>query len=147
LFSKYVNQGACVSLPFVLKAVVTSWGASMSTAKPAAKKAAADTSAVAHKGQRTGPQPAKYLDPKTGATWSGRGPAPAWLAAAKDRTKFLIGDAAAVASEAGAVSKASKPKAAGKSGAVAKKAAAEKVGRQESRKQEDACGQISCGEV
>jgi hypothetical protein len=99
----------------------------MSTAKPAAKKAAADTSAVAHKGQRTGPQPAKYLDPKTGATWSGRGPAPAWLAAAKDRTKFLIGGAAAVASEAGAVSKASKPKAAGKSGAVAKKAAAEKV--------------------
>ena len=37
-----------------------------------------------------GPQPAKYRDPESGATWSGRGPAPAWLASAKDRTKFLI---------------------------------------------------------
>jgi DNA-binding protein H-NS len=37
-----------------------------------------------------GPQPAKYRDPESGATWSGRGPAPAWLANAKDRTKFLI---------------------------------------------------------
>ena len=37
-----------------------------------------------------GPQPAKYRDPKTGATWSGRGRAPAWMANAKDRTKFLI---------------------------------------------------------
>ena len=40
-------------------------------------------------GQR--PEPAaKYQDPKTGATWSGRGRAPAWLADAKDRTEFLI---------------------------------------------------------
>jgi DNA-binding protein H-NS len=37
-----------------------------------------------------GPQPAKYADPKTGATWSGRGKAPAWLAGARDRMKFLI---------------------------------------------------------
>ena len=37
-----------------------------------------------------GPQPAKYRDPKSGATWSGRGRAPAWMANAKDRTKFLI---------------------------------------------------------
>jgi DNA-binding protein H-NS len=37
-----------------------------------------------------GPQPAMYRDPKSGATWSGRGRAPAWLAAAKDRKKFLI---------------------------------------------------------
>ncbi|BBU30373.1 hypothetical protein BTHE68_41070 [Burkholderia sp. THE68] len=41
-----------------------------------------------------GPQPAKFRDPKSGATWSGRGKAPAWLAAAKDRTKFLIDGAA-----------------------------------------------------
>jgi DNA-binding protein H-NS len=40
-----------------------------------------------------GPQAPKYHDPKTGATWSGRGPAPAWLAGAKDRTKFLIAEA------------------------------------------------------
>lgn len=42
-----------------------------------------------------GPQPARYRHPKSGATWSGRGPAPAWLASVKDRTKFLIGGAVA----------------------------------------------------
>ncbi|WP_036025888.1 H-NS family nucleoid-associated regulatory protein, partial [Paraburkholderia dilworthii] len=42
-----------------------------------------------------GPQPALYADPKTGATWSGRGRAPAWIASAKDRSKFLIGGATA----------------------------------------------------
>lgn len=31
----------------------------------------------------------KYRDPKTGATWSGRGRAPAWIG--KNRDKFLIG--------------------------------------------------------
>lgn len=60
-----------------------------------------------------GPQPAKYRNPKSGATWSGRGPAPAWLAAAKDRSAFLIAGAAD-GTTAGA-------------GAVAKKAAAKKV--------------------
>ncbi|WER49911.1 H-NS histone family protein [Cupriavidus sp. WKF15] len=35
--------------------------------------------------------PAKYMDPKTGATWSGRGRAPAWLG--KNRAKFLIAEA------------------------------------------------------
>ncbi|WP_234775318.1 H-NS family nucleoid-associated regulatory protein [Paraburkholderia tropica] len=34
-----------------------------------------------------------YPDPKSGATWSGRGRAPAWIASAKDRTRFLIGKA------------------------------------------------------
>src|SRR5262245_28975506 len=29
-----------------------------------------------------------YQDPKSGATWSGRGRAPAWIANAKDRSKF-----------------------------------------------------------
>ncbi|MHB9838353.1 H-NS family nucleoid-associated regulatory protein [Paraburkholderia terrae] len=49
-----------------------------------------------------GPQPALYADPKTGATWSGRGRAPAWLADVKDRSKFLIagaGEGKAVASK------------------------------------------------
>ncbi|MFX1675071.1 H-NS family nucleoid-associated regulatory protein [Paraburkholderia sp. A2WS-5] len=41
-----------------------------------------------------GPQPALYRDAKTGATWSGRGRAPAWLADVKDRSKFLIEKAA-----------------------------------------------------
>lgn len=39
---------------------------------------------------RRGPQPAMYRDPKSGATWSGRGRAPAWLASVRDRSKFLI---------------------------------------------------------
>lgn len=60
-----------------------------------------------------GPQAPKYHDPETGATWSGRGPAPAWLAAAKDRTAFLI---------AGAGENAAK-----QSATAAKKVAANKV--------------------
>ncbi len=88
----------------------------------AAKKASAVAGAVAHKGQRKGPQPAKYLDPKTGATWSGKGPAPAWLAAAKDRSKFLI---AGVGADAGSAD-AGSAKVAGKK-ATAKKVAAKKA--------------------
>ncbi|SKC83368.1 DNA-binding protein H-NS [Burkholderia sp. CF099] len=62
-----------------------------------------------------GPQAPKYRDPATGATWSGRGRVPAWLAGAKDRTAFLIeGEGSA------------KPKAVTKG--PAKKAAAKKVG-------------------
>ncbi|MBN3748317.1 H-NS histone family protein [Burkholderia sp. Se-20373] len=38
----------------------------------------------------TTPVEAKYLDPKTGATWSGRGRAPAWIKDAKNRNRFLI---------------------------------------------------------
>ncbi|HDV6370371.1 TPA: H-NS histone family protein [Burkholderia cepacia] len=36
------------------------------------------------------PVAAKYHDPKTGATWSGRGRAPAWIKDAKNRNRFLI---------------------------------------------------------
>ncbi|SFU21021.1 H-NS histone family protein [Paraburkholderia aspalathi] len=64
-----------------------------------------------------GPQEPKYRDPKTGATWSGRGPAPAWLASAKDRTAFLI---------AGAREDAAEQKV-----AVAKKVSAKKVAAKE----------------
>jgi DNA-binding protein H-NS len=35
--------------------------------------------------------PPKYRDPKTGATWTGRGRAPAWLG--KNRARFLIAEA------------------------------------------------------
>ena len=95
----------------------------VSKAKTAVKKVAGVAGAGAHKGQRKGPQPAKYLDPKTGAKWSGRGPAPAWLAAAKDRTRFLIAGVDAVATETTA---ASKLKSLAASGAVAKKATTKK---------------------
>src|SRR5215469_6548660 len=40
-----------------------------------------------------------YQDPKTGATWSGRGRAPAWIANAKDRSKFAV-DASTAPSKA-----------------------------------------------
>jgi DNA-binding protein H-NS len=36
------------------------------------------------------PLPPKYLDPKTGKTWSGRGRAPAWLG--KNPNRFLISE-------------------------------------------------------
>lgn len=80
-------------------------------------------SATANKAKRAdnyvrSPQPAMYRHPKSGATWSGRGRAPAWLAGAKDRKKFLI-DAVSGAADSGA---ASKPK------AVAKKAPTRTVG-------------------
>lgn len=68
------------------------------TAKAKSKAKAASTAAPrTRKGPPKGKQPAKYLNPETGATWSGRGPAPAWLAAADDRSKFLIDASAAVA--------------------------------------------------
>lgn len=35
--------------------------------------------------------PARYRNPKTGETWSGRGRAPGWLAG-KNRERFLIGE-------------------------------------------------------
>ncbi|WP_408525975.1 H-NS family nucleoid-associated regulatory protein [Paraburkholderia fungorum] len=57
-------------------------------AKTAARKSAASAGASGRKGQRKGPQPALYRDPKSGATWSGRGRAPAWLGA--NRSRFLI---------------------------------------------------------
>lgn len=41
---------------------------------------------------------AKYRDPTTGRTWTGVGRAPAWIAEAKDRNKFLVdGASSAVA--------------------------------------------------
>ncbi|MBB5418080.1 H-NS histone family protein [Paraburkholderia sp. CNPSo 3155] len=82
-----------------------------------ASKAAATPVSKRGKGQPKGAQPPKYLDPKTGATWSGRGPAPAWLASVKDRSKFLIDGASAAAA----------PKAAAKSGQA--KATASAVGK------------------
>lgn len=53
----------------------------------------------------------RYRDPKSGATWSGRGRAPLWIAGAKNRDKFLV--------EGSAV--AAKPASAGKAKVVAKK--------------------------
>ncbi|MDC6176264.1 DNA-binding protein [Ralstonia solanacearum] len=52
---------------------------------------AEDIGLAPKRGKRAGaktPVAPKYRDPKTGATWSGRGRAPAWLG--KNRDKFLI---------------------------------------------------------
>lgn len=74
-----------------------------------------------------GPQPAKYRDPATGATWSGRGPAPVWLASAKDRNAFLIvgategSTATKQAAKKAPSKKVAAKKAVGKKTAVAKK--------------------------
>ena len=75
----------------------------------------------------------KYADPKTGATWSGRGLAPLWIRDVKDRSKFLI-EAGATSKDVGA--KAAPAKKAGAKRAVAKKAikaavATKKAGRGE----------------
>lgn len=47
--------------------------------KPGAKAALAKTASAA-----------RYRDPKSGATWTGHGRAPSWIASAKDRTKYLV---------------------------------------------------------
>lgn len=45
----------------------------------------------------------KYRDPATGKTWTGVGRAPAWIAEAKDRSKFLVeGTSDAKSAEPGA---------------------------------------------
>jgi len=54
------------------------------------RKLTSPAASRARKGPPKGKQPAEYLNPETGATWSGRGPAPAWLAAASDRSEYLI---------------------------------------------------------
>ncbi|QSN63495.1 MULTISPECIES: H-NS histone family protein [unclassified Caballeronia] len=80
-----------------------------------------------------GPQAPKYRDPESGATWSGRGKAPAWLASAKDRTKFLIDkltEAPEVSDAAPGKKTAAKKGASYKAGAkkaVTKKVASKKV--------------------
>jgi DNA-binding protein H-NS len=100
------------------EATVAATASAVSKAKNAVKKGATSVGATVGNGQRKGPQPAFYRDPKTGATWSGRGPAPAWLAGAKDRSRFLI---------AGAAEGAAEPKAAAAKKAAAKKASAKKA--------------------
>jgi DNA-binding protein H-NS len=83
-----------------------------------------------------GPQPPKYRDPQSGATWSGRGRAPAWLGDADRWSRFLIEQApdswnptsVALATESG--TKASEKVVAKKAKAkktIAKKAAAKKA--------------------
>ena len=104
-----------------------------------AAKAAVTQAKGKSKGQPKGAQPPKYLNPKTGATWSGRGPAPAWLATVKDRTRFLI-DGASATSNAAAKKVVTAKKAVAKKGtaatkkAVAKKSAAKPAAKKAAAK-------------
>jgi DNA-binding protein H-NS len=105
-----------------VEATVATNAAVVSKTKAAVKKASKAVGATSTKGQPKGPQPAKYRDPKSGATWSGRGPAPAWLSGAKDRAKFLIVGISAATDAKPAVTKAIAKKA-----PTAKKAVSAKV--------------------
>jgi hypothetical protein len=71
-----------------------------------------------------------YRDPASGATWSGRGRAPGWLASAKDRADYLIAKPAKKAAKKVAAKKVGAKKVAAKKTAAkkvaAKKAAAKK---------------------
>ncbi|MGY6121596.1 H-NS family nucleoid-associated regulatory protein (plasmid) [Paraburkholderia strydomiana] len=89
--SKFLIAGGAQATVAVSKGTA---GKAKAVVKKTASKSANRTKVVGN--YVRGPQPAKYRDPKSGATWSGRGPAPAWLAGAKDRSKFLIGEAIAV---------------------------------------------------
>ncbi|SAL53258.1 histone family protein nucleoid-structuring protein H-NS [Caballeronia peredens] len=77
--------------------------------------------------QSTGALPAKYGDPKSGATWSGRGPAPRWLASAKDRTKFLIEQVSSAPADSSATHESSPSNAAPKVRAATKKVGAKEA--------------------
>jgi DNA-binding protein H-NS len=79
-------------------------------AKARRERARATLAPVTAKG-KTAP---RYEDPKTGATWTGHGRAPAWIANVKDRTRFLIAGTPTVA---GGTVAAGKSKAAAKSSA------------------------------
>ncbi|CAN0628616.1 DNA-binding protein H-NS [Burkholderia multivorans] len=93
-------------------------------------KSARAVSATAKAGNYVrGPQPPKYRDPKSGATWSGSGRAPAWLAGAKNLSKFLIevvGDAASAAKPTATKKTSATRKAAVKKTATEKNAAIKK---------------------
>ena len=53
---------------------------------------------------------AKYQDPKTGATWSGFGRAPGWIASAKNRYLFMVDKSEIKALKANAKAPAAKKK-------------------------------------
>lgn len=92
--------------------------------KPLAKAA---NGAAKSAGRKTKPVVPKYADPKSGATWSGRGRAPAWIKDVKDRSRFLIDGAAAgkaTSKKTAVAKKATVKRAAAKKAAPAKKRAA-----------------------
>ncbi len=94
----------------------------LTSAKSRKPRATAKSASAA----RAGAGRAKYRDPKTGATWSGFGRAPAWIASAKSRDAFLVeGSPSAEPAATKKVARKAAKKAAGKAAVKpAKKAAA-----------------------
>jgi DNA-binding protein H-NS len=79
--------------------------------------------------KRAGRGVAKYVYPKSGKTWSGFGRAPAWIAGAKNRDAFLVGESAIKRPVAGTEAPVAKKKAATRKSAARKvtKSAAKKA--------------------
>ena len=77
---------------------------------PGSKARPAKSAQPVAKGIQTGV--AKYRDPKSGKTWTGRGKPPAWIAGVRDRDAFLIsGDAMVQAPAPAATAKRGRSKA------------------------------------
>ena len=104
-----------LTIEHLTQAVVGKPTAKGTKAAKAAKVAKAKSASVA-----------KYVDPKSGKTWSGFGRAPAWIAGAKDRAEFLIGAVKVAAKPASVKKSATKAAAAAKRRVKAKTTAAAK---------------------
>lgn len=72
---------------------------------------------------------AKYRDPKTGKTWTGRGKPPAWIAGAKNRDPFLIDGQTTGATPAASGKRSAKRASNGSASAAAAPKAARKPGK------------------
>jgi hypothetical protein len=93
---------------------------------------------------------AKYRDPKSGKTWTGRGKPPLWIVGVKDRTPFLIdaGAAAPAAPAAETATPAAKPaRAARKAASKPGRRAGSTAGRKRGRKATAGVGESSADAV
>jgi len=83
-----------------VKAIMTEYNLSIEhlTQAVGSKRSAKKSSARA-KAKMKATSIAKYVDPKTGKTWSGFGRAPGWIAGAKNRDAFLVGASPAASTE------------------------------------------------
>jgi DNA-binding protein H-NS len=95
--------------------------------RPAGTKNVKKTATAARKSTSPakGKLPAKYMNPKTGETWSGWARPPAWIKDVKDRSKFLI--AGVTDSTAAGTDVVTKTTAAAKKGTAKKTTTAKKV--------------------
>ena len=93
------------------------------------KKVASTRRALASAKAPTTTGVAKYRDPKTQKTWTGRGKPPAWIAGVKDRDAYLISKTPANAAPTGPVQKPAKKPRAGAATKPSKPTSAKKKAR------------------